>query len=316
MEVLDKVWIKKYLTYLNVERGLSQNTRQSYERDLEKLEIFLKQRGKNIKYCDGNDLFLFLLHEKNQGRSARTLARFLATLRGLFSFLQEEELREDNPTEYLSTPKLEQNLPHVLSERLLDKLLDEPTHESIHEPMDENSNHQTNLKDDTILRNRAILELLYGCGLRVSELVGLRVQDVVFETRTLRCRGKGDKERIVPIGEYALEALKYYLAGPRERLAGKNKNDVLFVNTRGNRLTRQGIWNILKKWAQAHGVDENVYPHIFRHSFATHLLDHGADLRSVQEMLGHADISTTQIYTHLSRQRLIEVFRQAHPRAD
>lgn len=293
------IWIKKYLTYLNVERGLSQNTRQGYERDLTKLRVFLKQQGKNIEWCDGNDLFLFLLYEKNQGRSSRTLARFLATLRGLFSFLLAEDLRENDPTEYLSSPKLEQNLPHVLSEGVLDKLLGEPKRD-----------------DDFAMRNIAILEVLYGCGLRVSELVDLKVQDVVFETMTIRCRGKGNKERIVPTGECALAALRYYLEGPWKHLAGKNKTDVLFLNARGKGLTRQGVWDILKKWTKAHGVNENVHPHKFRHSFATHLLDHGADLRSVQEMLGHADISTTQIYTHLSRQRLLEVFRQAHPRAD
>lgn len=315
MEVQDTIWIKKYLTYLNVERGLSQNTRQGYERDLTKLKIFLHQRGENIKGCDGNDLFLFLLQEKSQGRSARTLARFLATLRGLFSFLLAEDLRTDDPTEYLSSPKLEQNLPHVLSEGALDKLLGES--KSSTQGMPQNEMTSENKSDDSyVMRNIAMIEVLYGCGLRVSELVDLKVQDVVFETRTIRCRGKGNKERIVPIGECALEALNNYLEGPREQLEGKNRTDVLFLNIRGKGLTRQGVWDILKKWAKAHGVNENVHPHLFRHSFATHLLDHGADLRSVQEMLGHADISTTQIYTHLSRQRLMEVFRQAHPRAD
>lgn len=313
MEVQDTVLIKKYLTYLNVERGLSQNTRQGYERDLLKLKTFLNERGKNIASSEGNDLFLFLLSEKNQGRSTRTLARILATLRGLFSFLLAEDMLEHDPTEYLSSPKLEQHLPHVLSEGALDKLLSAPITQIM--PQSERSTKNNN---DTSLdmRNLAIIEVLYGCGLRVSELVDLKVQDVVFETRTIRCRGKGNKERIVPTGEYALTALKKYLEGPRGLLAGKNKTDVLFLNTRGKGLTRQGIWDILKKWAQAQGVNENVHPHKFRHSFATHLLDHGADLRSVQEMLGHADISTTQIYTHLSRQRLLEVFHQAHPRAD
>lgn len=326
VEVQDTVLIKKYLTYLNVERGLSVNTRQGYERDLLKLTTFLNQRGKNIVDSEGNDLFLFLLHEKNQGRSSRTLARFLATLRGLFSFLLAEDMLEHDPTEYLSSPKLEQHLPHVLSEGALDKLLSAPMEESPHraqnsypsmQTMPQNDRTSQNIDDLSLdMRNIAIIEVLYGCGLRVSELVDLKVQDVVFETRTIRCRGKGNKERIVPTGEYALIALQKYLEGPREHLAGKNRTDVLFLNTRGKGLTRQGIWDILKKWAQTHGVKENVHPHKFRHSFATHLLDHGADLRSVQEMLGHADISTTQIYTHLSRQRLLEVFHQAHPRAD
>jgi integrase/recombinase XerD len=304
VEVQDMHLIKKYLTYLNVERGLSQNTRQGYERDILKLIQFLKGRNKNIQCCDGNDLFLFLLDEKKQGRSSRTLARYLATLRGLFSFLLAEEVRENDPTEYLSSPKLEQNLPNVLSETVLDKLINKP------------NNRELPLESAQVLRNIAILEVLYGCGLRVSELIGLKLQDVIFETRTLRCRGKGNKERIVPIGECALEALNTYISGPREHFKSQNKTDILFLNTKGKGLTRQGVWDLLKKWAQTHEVGENVHPHKFRHSFATHLLDNGADLRAVQEMLGHADISTTQIYTHLSRQRLLEVFRQAHPRAD
>lgn len=298
MESQDKIWIKKYLTFLNVERGLSQNTRLGYERDLRKLNTFLAKRGSNLKTCEGNDLFLFILQEKNLGRSARTLARYLATIRGLFSFLLVEDIRVNDPTEYLTSPKIEQNLPHVLSEGELDKLLDESQ------------------KSYLTLRNRAILEVLYGCGLRVSELIELKLEDISFESQTIRCRGKGNKERIVPVGECALSALEDYLSDPRDRLLGKNRTEILFLNVRGKGLTRQGVWEILKKWAQEHGVNENVHPHKFRHSFATHLLDHGADLRSVQEMLGHADISTTQIYTHLSRQRLLEVFRQAHPRAD
>lgn len=322
MEVQTEAWLKKYLSYLNVERGLSPNTRNSYERDLRKFTAFLQQRGKNIIACEGNDLFLFLLQEKNQGRSARTLARYLATLRGFFAFLLGEEMREDDPTEYLSTPKLEQHLPHVLSEGSISKLMGEGGDRYKEGPKPGKSSKKAGDSDSEgkdkglLMRNIAMIEVLYGCGLRVSELVGLKVSDIIFETRTLRCRGKGNKERIVPIGEYALEVLQNYLEHDRERLRGKHKTEVLFLNSRGTALTRQGVWDILKKWAQTHGVQENIYPHKFRHSFATHLLDHGADLRSVQEMLGHADIATTQIYTHLSRQRLLEVFRKAHPRAD
>lgn len=328
MEVQTEAWIKKYLTYLNVERGLSQNTRIGYERDLKKFRTFLQKRGENFITCDGNDLFLFLLQEKNQGRSARTLARHLATLRGLFSFLLGEEMREDDPTEYLSTPKLEQHLPHVLSEGTIHKLFDEVEESSDKGQVQLNrvyavkskmrADKRDSQEKNTALemRNIAMIEVLYGCGLRVSELVDLKVSDIIFETMTLRCRGKGNKERIVPIGEYALEVLQDYLDNAREQLKARNKTEVLFLNSRGKALTRQGVWEILKKWAQDHNVTENIYPHKFRHSFATHLLDHGADLRSVQEMLGHSDISTTQIYTHLSRQRLMEVFRKAHPRAD
>ncbi|MEL1136425.1 site-specific tyrosine recombinase XerD [Desulfitobacterium sp. THU1] len=326
METQGEIWIKKYLTYLNVERGLSQNTRISYDRDLKKIAGFLQERGKTLLTCDGNDLFLFLLHEKDLGRSSRTLARHLATLRGIFSFLLGEEMREDDPTEYLSSPKLGTHLPHVLSEGTMEKLFfNEENMETASaltaQSVNQNKKRRTGTdaqgkKKALLMRNIAMIEVLYGCGLRVSELVGLRVKDIIFESKTLRCRGKGNKERIVPIGEYALKVVQDYLDQGREQLRSKNKSEMLFLNLQGKALTRQGVWNILKKWALDHGVTENIYPHKFRHSFATHLLDHGADLRSVQEMLGHADISTTQIYTHLSRQRLIEVFRKAHPRAD
>lgn len=312
MDAQTQVLIKKYLTYLNVERGLSPQTRSNYERDLKKFTAFLLPRNKNFITCDSNDLFLFLLQEKNEGRSSRSLARYLATLRGFFSFLLGEEIRGDDPTEYLTTPKLEQNLPHILSENTIRKLLEDKEKPS--KPVQEANNSE---KDAALrMRNIAIIEVLYGCGLRVSELVGLKVSDISFETRTLRCRGKGNKERIVPIGDYAFEVLQDYINNYRDLLRGKNKTEIFFLNSRGNSLTRQGVWNILNKWAEEHGVKENIHPHKFRHSFATHLLDHGADLRSVQELLGHADISTTQIYTHLSRQKLIEVFRKAHPRAE
>ncbi|HVJ48413.1 site-specific tyrosine recombinase XerD [Desulfitobacterium sp.] len=321
MEIQDLTWIRRYLTYLNVERGLSVNTRCSYERDLKKLQTFLHARTKNLEDCEGNDLFLFLLKEKKQGRSARTLARYLATIRGLFSFLILERLRLEDPTEYLSTPKLEQNLPYVLSENVMDKLLDSTLenqnrgNDSAEKSLDkEERKENRNLVFE--LRDHAILEILYSSGLRVSELAGLTLKDLTLETGYLRCQGKGNKERIVPLGEPAAQALQEYLKEARSQLLGQKTSGLLFLNFHGGRLTRQGIWEILKKWAKKKGVKENIYPHLMRHSFATHMLNHGADLRSVQEMLGHADISTTQIYTHVSRQHLVEVFRKAHPRAD
>lgn len=323
MEIQDLTWIRRYLTYLNVERGLSVNTRRSYERDLKKLHTFLNARTKTFGNCEGNDLFLFLLEEKKQNRSARTLARYLATMRGLFSFLLLERMRSDDPTEYLSTPKREQNLPYVLSENVMDKLLDSsPKDQAKENDLEETETSIKKKKKGEIkvlvleIRDRAIIEVLYSCGLRVSELTGLALKDLTLENGYLRCRGKGDKERIVPLGEPAVHALQNYVAQAREHLLGKKNSDVLFLNFRGGGLTRQGIWEILKKWAKKQGIKENVYPHLMRHSFATHMLDHGADLRSVQEMLGHVDISTTQIYTHVSRQHLLDVFRKAHPRAD
>lgn len=294
----DEKLIKKYLTYLHVERGLSENTRQSYERDLRQLMNYLEQRRTDISGCEGNDLFLFLLDLKQNGKSPRTIARCNATLRGFFAYLLDEGQREDNPSTYLVTPKLNQPLPKVLSEATMDKLL--------------TSEEET----DLTLRNLTMLEVLYSSGLRVSELIGLRLSDVSLDVGYVRCIGKGSKERIVPLGESAIRNLELYLDGPRGRLCGKHKTDILFLNAHGRPLTRQGVVYILNKWGKDHKLEQSVSPHMFRHSFATHLLDHGADLRSVQEMLGHADIATTQIYTHLTRRRLLDVFQKAHPRAD
>jgi len=286
------------MNYLNVERGLSENTRQSYERDLRQLIIFLTQRGTDLVRCEANDLFLFLLKWKDNGKAPRSIARGNATLRGFFAFMLEEGRRNDNPSTYLVTPKLNQPLPKVLSEATMDKLL------------------QTGEESDLAHRDMAMLEVLYSSGLRVSELIGLRLTDVSLSVGYVRCLGKGNKERIIPLGDPAVRAVKLYLYSLRKRLCGKLETDVLFLNVHGRPLTRQGVVYILKKWAKSHHVDKIISPHMFRHSFATHLLEHGADLRSVQEMLGHADISTTQIYTHLTRKRLLDVFRKSHPRAD
>ncbi|AET66739.1 tyrosine recombinase XerD [Desulfosporosinus orientis DSM 765] len=289
--------LKKYLTFLHVERGLSDNTRQAYARDLQQLMNYLQQRGTNVSECVGNDLFLFLLKCKENGKSPRTIARCNATIRGFFAFMLDEGLRKDNPSTYLVTPKLNQPLPKVLSEVTMDKLL------------------QGEEEADLALRNLTILEVLYSSGLRVSELINLTISDFSLDVGYVRCIGKGNKERIVPLGEESLNSLKRYLNGPRERLCGKQNNDRLFINAHGRPLTRQGVTYILNKWAKEHHLEQSISPHMVRHSFATHLLDHGADLRSVQEMLGHADIATTQIYTHLTRKRLLDVFQRAHPRA-
>lgn len=289
---------KQYLTYLNVERGLSENTRQSYERDLRQLLAYLRQRETDFIGCEANDLFLFLLKWKEKGKAPRSIARGTATLRGFFAFLVDEGKRNDNPSTYLETPKLNQPLPKVLSEVTMDKLL------------------QVGEQSVLALRDLAMLEVLYSSGLRVSELIGLRLSDVSLDVGYVRCIGKGSKERIIPLGEPAIMAIELYLNGLRKRLCGKLKSDILFLNAHGRPLTRQGMVYILKKWGQTHHIDRTISPHMFRHTFATHLLEHGADLRSVQELLGHADISTTQIYTHLTRKRLLDVFQRAHPRAD
>ncbi|HWQ70763.1 MAG TPA: site-specific tyrosine recombinase XerD [Desulfitobacteriaceae bacterium] len=298
MDSTTSLELNRYLTYLQVERGLAKNTCQAYERDLRFLGVFLAERQKDYLNCEANDLFLFIFFLKEQGKSARSIARYAASLKGLFAFLASEGYRKDNPTGYLTHPRLGQTLPKVLSEQTMDKLLDVPE-------------EQTDLK----IRNRAMIEVLYSSGLRVSELISLRLKDVSLEAGYILCRGKGSKERLVPLGEPAIQAVRSYLYGPRHRLAGKKSSDVLFLNSRGRQMTRQGFWQILKQWAYEHGLDQNISPHMLRHSFATHLLDNGADLRSVQELLGHSDISTTQIYTHLTRKRILDVFNRAHPRA-
>lgn len=289
--------LKQYIRYLHVERGLSENTRRAYERDLRQLINFLTQRGTDFNGCEANDLFLFLLQWKEIGKSPRSIARCLATLRGFFAFMLDEGKRNDNPTTYLETPKLNRLLPKVLSEATMDILL------------------QTGEKSVLALRDLAMLEVLYSSGLRVSELINLRLSDVSLDVGYVRCLGKGNKERIIPLGEPAIQAVEIYLNSSRKHLCGKHKSDILFLNAHGRPLTRQGMSYILKKWGKKHNLKRTISPHMLRHSFATHLLDHGADLRSVQEMLGHADISTTQIYTHLTRTRLLEVFRKSHPRA-
>ncbi len=290
--------LKQYIRYLHVERGLSENTRQAYERDLRQLMIFLTQRGTNFTACEANDLFLFLLKWKDNGKSPRSIARCLATLRGFFAFLLDEGRRNENPCTYLEAPKLNQSLPKVLSEATMENLL------------------QTGEKSALALRDLAMLEVLYSSGLRVSELIRLRLSDISLDVGYVRCLGKGNKERIIPLGEPAIQAVEVYLNSSRKYLYGKSKSDILFLNAHGRPLTRQGVAYILKKWGKTHNLKRTISPHMLRHSFATHLLDHGADLRSVQEMLGHTDISTTQIYTHLTRTRLLEVFKKSHPRAD
>ncbi len=290
--------LKQYLVYLNVERGLSENTRLAYERDLRQLMIFLTQRGTDFTVCEANDLFLFLLKWKGDGKSPRSIARCNATLRGFFAFMFEERKRNDNPSTYLVTPKLNQPLPKVLSEATMDKLLLEGEASYL------------------APRDLAMLEVLYSSGLRVSELIGLRLSDVSLDVGYVRCLGKGNKDRIIPLGDPAVRAVEVYLNSLRKQLCSKQESDILFLNVHGRPLTRQGMVYILKKWGKSHKLERTISPHMIRHSFATHLLDHGADLRSVQEMLGHADISTTQIYTHLTRKRLLDVFRKSHPRAD
>lgn len=296
MTALNRV-LMEYLAYLQVERGLSENTIAAYRRDLEQFVRFHGQANLSLAEVSHHQIVEFLAHIGGSQLSPRTRARKLAALRGFFQYLVDENIIHRDPTAQLESPKLALNLPDVLSTAEVDKLLTAP-----------------GLSKPTGYRDRAMLEVLYGAGLRVSELVQLNMGDI-DPLGYVRCWGKGDKERIVPLGRAALQAVAVYVETARPKLVKTRRETALFVNSRGSRLTRQAVWKIMKKYAQQCGIKKSISPHTLRHSFATHLLQNGADLRAVQEMLGHVDISTTQIYTHLTKSHLREVYLKTHPRA-
>ncbi|REJ84750.1 MAG: site-specific tyrosine recombinase XerD [Acidobacteria bacterium] len=285
-----------YLDLLEVERGLSANTVAAYRGDLERLFDDLVARGEDPLRATPRQLALHLRRLREGGLANRTIARALVSLRRFYGFLVAEGDRPDHPAENLEAPRRLATLPKVLSEKQVDRLLEAPD-------------------TDTLLgrRDRTMIELLYATGLRVSELVGLRREQLRLDGGFLIAFGKGSKERIVPFGERAEQWLDIYLGEVRPRLA-RELHPQLFLNARGRPLTRQGFWKILRGHGRRVGV-EGLSPHVLRHSFATHLLEHGADLRQVQMMLGHADVSTTQIYTHIHQHRLRGIYDEFHPRA-
>jgi integrase/recombinase XerD len=292
-----------FLAYLELERGLSRNTLHAYQSDLAQLGGFLTRRGVSPLAAQHGDLAAFLseLAAGGQDRApvaAATLQRKAACLRSFYRHLRREGLIEHDPTADLRGPPKTKRLPKVLSREEVAKLLEQPKGT---EPL--------------ALRDRALLEVMYACGLRVSEAIGLEVGDVDLEEGMLRARGKGSKERIVPVGRRAVEALDLYRGRGRPPLVGVRVETHLLVNHRGAGLTRQGLYKIIQNHARTAGLAERMTPHTLRHTFATHLLSGGCDLRSLQEMLGHADLATTQIYTHLSAERLKDVYFDAHPRA-
>lgn len=285
--------------YLAVERGLAQNTLDSYRRDLKKFLSFLRRGKCTDPAAVKRETITRYLHElKQANHAASTISRNVASIRSFYSFLVREGLLQENPAQELETPRLEKKLPRVLTTKEVDRLLRQPQ-----------------VNDHNGIRDKAMLELLYASGIRVSELVALNVSDFNPEVGFLRCRGKGMKERIVPIGSVSINSVREYLHNCRIKLVKKNEEKALFLNHHGRRLTRQGFWKILKKYAQRSKISGEITPHTLRHSFATHLLENGADLRSVQEMLGHSDISTTQIYTQITRRKIREVYDKTHPRA-
>lgn len=289
-----------YFHYLQIERGLSDNTLKSYQRDLTQYRLYIERVINKTTWDDivRKDIidFLHMLHD--DGKSAATIARTISSIRSLHQFLIREQITSHDPSIHIETPQKTRKLPDILSTKEIKCLLAIP--------------------EDSLLgiRNKAMFELLYATGLRVSELITLKVSDLHLTMGFVRCLGKGSKERIVPLGDIAIKSLETYLTQSRTALA-KNRQDenVLFLNQHGRPLTRQGFWKVLKTAAKKVGLEDKITPHTLRHSFATHLLENGADLRAVQEMLGHADISTTQIYTHVTRNRLKDVYTMYHPRA-
>jgi integrase/recombinase XerD len=299
-----------FLAYLEFERGLARNTLDAYRTDLLQFGAFLADRGRSATEAERTDIADFLADlatgrpgtPEDGGRPAcspATISRKAACLRSFYRHLRREELVADDPTATVSPPAKSRKLPQVLSHAEVTKLLESASG-----------------ADPIEVRDRALLEVMYGCGLRASEAVGLELTDIDLERGFVRPHGKGSKERIVPIGRQAAAAVERYLRTARPRLAPPGGERRLFVNFRGGKLTRQGLYKIIQRHAKEIGLERKMSPHTLRHTFATHLLTGGCDLRSVQEMLGHAAVSTTQLYTHLSRERIKEVYFKAHPRAN
>jgi tyrosine recombinase XerC len=283
-------YLDKFLTHLEIEKNYSAHTILNYKVDLLEFAVFLDRTP--IDQVDYSVLRRFLAQIRGKNLKPRSIARKLSSLRSFFKYLQREKIVASNPAALLVTPKLDKPLPHFLSEQEAIKMVDAPTEDKV-------SN----------FRDKAIFETLYSTGIRVSELVGLDIDDIDFISNIIRVMGKGRKERLIPIGDKALEALQHYID------CRKQKVNILFLNKNSTRLTTRSVSNIINKYVTKQAIAQHVTPHMFRHSFATHLLNAGADLRSVQELLGHVNLSTTQIYTHLTTDKLKKVYDQAHPRA-
>lgn len=291
-------FIESFLNYLSVERGLSRNTIVSYEEDLNSYTGFLTARHiDTLSKTTKDDIINFMLSQKDKGLAANSVARRLAAIRMFYRFLVRERILKNDPAVLVDSPKLWKKVPETLSVNEIEALLSQP-----------------NIRDKQGLRDKAILETLYATGMRVSEAVNLKFNDVNLDIGFLRCLGKGRKERVIPLGAKAIASIRRYLDTSRPAFLKGKESEFLFLSRFGKKLSRQSFWKIIKKYARDAKIKKPIRPHILRHSFATHLLERGADLRSVQEMLGHSNISTTQIYTHISKDRLKMIHRLYHPR--
>lgn len=298
--------IEEFLKHLIVEKGFSKNTEEAYRNDLCQLESFIKEESSkhsempSWEHFDRQGMLSYMLSLKEKGYASTTLARKIAATKSFFKFLTDEHKVQLNPTENIASMKVGRALPKPISVTQARRLLEEPAKENTPEAK----------------RDKAMLELLYASGMRVSELVGLNISDIDISGGYVRCFGKGNKERMIPIYPRATISISQYLKEGRPQIAGaKVEETALFLNVRGERLTRQGLWQILKGYAKAARIEVDVTPHTLRHSFATHMLNGGADLRMVQELLGHANISTTQVYTHLTSDHVRRTYEKSHPRA-
>jgi integrase/recombinase XerD len=293
-----KELIDTFLNYLSVERGLARNTIISYREDLNTyLDFIAKSDIEALSKISKNNITNFMFSQKERGIAVNSIARRLAAIRMFHRFLTRERIVKDDPSTLIDSPKLWKRIPETLTINEVESLIAQP-----------------DVRSSQGVRDRAILETLYATGMRVSEAVNLKKDNVNLDIGFLRCVGKGDKERVIPIGKKAIASINKYLEAARPKFLKDKESEFLFVSRIGKKISRQSFWKILKKYAKLARIKKPIKPHTLRHSFATHLLEHGADLRSVQEMLGHSNISTTQIYTHINKDRLKNIHRQFHPR--
>lgn len=291
-------YVDLFLDYLRVECGVADNTIISYSNDLRKINRFCKSKGKNrMSEIKKEDLVQFIGYQKRKDFSVSSISRSLAAVKSFFRFLVREKIIKEDPTSTIETLRLWKKIPEVLSSREINRLLSKP-----------------NIRNGKGLRDKAILELMYATGLRVSEISSLKINDVNLEVGFLKVKGKGGKERIVPMGKKAMHFLSRYINETRQEMLRNTSSDAVFISSYRRQLSRQSIWKMIKFYLKKARVNKKIHPHTLRHSFATHLLEGGADLRSVQEMLGHSSISTTQIYTHINKSRLKEIHKNFHPR--